>query len=291
LQPWLLLIHQVPPSPPYLRAKILRRLKQIGALALKNSAYLLPANDETSEDFHWLLAEIGKEGGDAWIFRADAVGGLTNEEIRERFRQLRSADYGELVRQLQQGDDPRTLKRRLEELRKIDFFAAPGRAEVEELMKQLEGVNDAVGADSPLTELKGRTWVTRRGIKIDRTACAWLIRRFIDSQARFAFVDPGEYKHGENEIRFDMFDGEFTHEGDLCTFEVLLERGAIDDPALRVIGQIVHDLDLKDARYDRPETTGIGTLIEGLARHGNDTQRLEEGVIIFDALYARLKSQ
>jgi hypothetical protein len=269
----------------------LRRLKQIGALALKKSAYLLPAGDESIEDFHWLLQEILNEGGEAWIFRAEPEAGLTDDTIRERFRQLRAADYRDLAAQLQQGDDLRKLRRRFEELRKIDFFGAPGRDKVEDLMNQRDLADASAAPASPLAGLKGCTWVTRRGIKIDRIASAWLIRRYIDPQARFSFVDPGEYRHRESEIRFDMFEGEFTHEGDHCTFEVLLERSAIADPALRLIGEIVHDLDLKDARFDRPETAGIGILIEGVAqRHTNDMQRLEEGLIIFDALHARLKS-
>jgi len=123
---------------------------------------------------------------------------------------------------------------------------------------------------------------------VDRIASAWLIRRFIDPAARFRFVDPQSYQHSPQEIRFDMFEGEFTHDGDLCTFEVLLRRLALEDPALTPIAEMVHDIDLKDHKFERPETAGIDGLIQGIAaRHTDDAQRIEEGSTVFDALYAR----
>src|SRR5215472_1013378 len=94
---WLLLLHQVPPNPPYLRAKILRRLRQLGAFGLKNSAYLLPDSEEAAEDFQWLLKEIRAEGGEAWVLRTELVAGLTDDSIKESFRQMRAADYRQLL--------------------------------------------------------------------------------------------------------------------------------------------------------------------------------------------------
>src|SRR5207342_2478419 len=96
--------------------------------------------------------------------------------------------------------------------------------------------------------LKGRVWVTRQGVHIDRIACAWLIRRFIDEQARFKFVLPRNYVPEQNELRFDMFDAEFTHEGDNCSFEVLVERFSIREPGIRALAEIIHDIDLKDSK-------------------------------------------
>ena len=86
----------------------------------------------------------------------------------------------------------------------------------------------AVARDDALAELRGRTWVTRAGVKVDRIASAWLVRRFIDPAALFSFVDPQRYTPGPRDVRFDMFEGEFTHVGDRCTFEVLLERSGIE---------------------------------------------------------------
>ncbi len=309
---WLLLLHQVPPSPPYLRAKILRRLKQIGAMALKNSAYLLPDGEESIEDFQWLLKEIRSEAGEAWVLRTEAVAGFTDEWIRESFRELRAADYRQLATDARslieaqtkngRGDDTlspeaglRKLRKRYAELSRIDFFDAPGKEEVVTLMNEIEqtviGRDREIHPPSPGSSFNGRTWVTRSGIKIDRTACCWLIRRFIDNAAEFSFVDPNLYIHSQGELRFDMFEGEFTHEGESCSFEVLMERFGLCEPPLRAIAGIVHDLDLKDAKFGRPETAGIAALIEGIGvRHPGNAQRMAEGLIIFDALYARLRS-
>ena len=296
-QRWLLLIHQVPPSPPYLRAKILRRLKQIGALPLKNSAYLLPDGEDAVEDFQWLLKEIRGEGGEAWVLRTEAVAGFTDESIRQSFRALREADYQELLTEAQASPEAglRKLRKRYEELSRIDFFNAPGKQEVLTLMNEIEQKmskrDQERGPASPGSGFNGRTWVTRRGIKIDRTACCWLIRRFIDESAKFSFVDTNQYVHREGELRFDMFEGEFTHVGEFCSFEVLMDRLGLQDAPLRAVAEIVHDLDLKDAKFGRPEAAGVAALIEGLGlRHADDAQRMEEGLVIFDALYARLRS-
>ena len=139
-------------------------------------------------------------------------------------------------------------------------------------------------------EYRGRTWVTRPGVRVDRLASAWWIRRFLDPEARFAFaVDRSKPVAGQ--LRFDMFEAEFTHEGDKCTFEVLLDHFAVDDPALRAIAEVVHDLDLKDGKFGRPETEGIGRVIAGIASPGNaDEQRLQLGQGLFDALYAAFGS-
>jgi len=288
---WLLLLHQVPPSPAYLRAKILRRLKQIGALALKNSAYLLPDSEDAAEDFQWLLKEIQSEGGEGWVLRTEAVLGLTDESIRESFRELRSADYRELLAEATSPEASlRKVRKRFEEISGIDFFGAPGKREVMNLMKEMErGLRKDTQQVAAGEGFQGRRWTTRKGIKIDRTACCWLITRFIDPRAEFSFVDPNQYVHREGELRFDMFEGEFSHEGDHCSFEVLMERCGVQAPGLRAVAEIVHDLDMKDTKYGRPEAAGVAAMIEGLGlRHADDHKRMAEGLILFDALHARL---
>ena len=304
---WLLLIHQVPPSPPYFRAKILKRLKDIGAVALKKSAYLLVDTEEALEDFQWLFNEIRTDGGEGWIFRVSAIAGLNDDSIREMFRAARAADYQELLAEVERlatadqdgevniGAALRKLRKRYSDVISIDFFGAPGKNEVmsamEAIDKRLKGVMpQAESGDAP-SGLNGRRWVTRRGIKIDRTACCWLIRRMIDLAAEFVFVDPEQYRHQTGDQRFDMFEGEFTHEGDRCSFEVLLDRFRLENVGLTAIAEIVHDLDLKDGKFGRPEAAGVAAMIDGLAfRHTEDMKRLEEGLVIFDALYARLQS-
>lgn len=300
---WLLLFHQIPPSPPYFRAKVLRRLNQLGALAIKNSVYTLPETEENTEDLQWVRSEISEEGGEAWLFRAEALAGLSSEDLEESFRALRAPDYQQLQESAREflqreGDRPelelRKLKRRFDEIRRIDFFGAPGREELETIMetidRKLHGPAHAPVSKPDLKDLKGRTWVTRRGVKVDRIATAWLIRRFIDPGATIRFVDQDHYTHADREIRFDMFEGEFTHEGDLCTFEALLRHVKLNNRALDAIAEIVHDIDLKDAKYQRPETGGIAAMISGIvALHAADERRIEEGSRLLEATYAAIK--
>ena len=162
-----------------------------------------------------------------------------------------------------------------------DFFGAPGRA----------GAERAVAGGSPSGEQQreGQVWVTRAGVFVDRMASAWLIRRFIDAAARFKFVADRQYQAAPGEQRFDMFGGEYTHEGDRCTCETILARFELTDPALGAIGQIVHDIDLKEDRYARKETAGIESVLRGIALETtNDMERLERSAPVFDGLYARL---
>src|SRR5262249_36776600 len=132
--------------------------------------------------------------------------------------------------------------------------------------------------------LAGRTWATRKGIHIDRIASAWLIRRFIDAKAPFRFIDPKEPVR-KGELRFDMVGGDFSHEGDRCTFETLLARTGLTDRALNEVAEIVHDIDLKDGKFGRAEATGVERLISGLIlSHATDTERIERGFVLFDEL-------
>jgi hypothetical protein len=313
---WLLLFHQIPPAPAYLRVKVGRRLARIGALTLKNTVYVLPYSDGTLEDFQWVLREVVASGGDATLVEARFVEGLDDGEVERRFQEQRDEDYSALaddVRAVLEGtprvvhleDSGRTrleadiarFERRLEELATVDFFHAPGRDApvglLSELRSRLKAATktkkpgtDEASAD-PLAAVQGKMWVTRAGVHVDRIASAWLVRRFVDPQAPFKFVPAKGYRPGPEDIRFDMFDAEFTHEGELCTFEVLLRRLRIDEPGLRELAEIIHDIDLKDARYERAETAGVAAHIGGLCMtERSDEQRLEQGFVLFDQLRA-----
>ncbi len=306
---WLLLVHQIPPKPAYLRAKILRRLNQLGAIPLKNSAYLLPSGDASLEDFEWLRRQIVEQGGEGWIFHGTLKAGLTNDAAQEGFRRARAADFAALTTEARElldraraapGDadgltvEWRRLDRRVKAVAGIDFFDAPGREELEILMETIDRTlhPPEPSASPSAASLRGRTWMTRTGVKVDRIASAWLIRRFIDPAAAFVFTEPDARPASPDVVRFDMFEGEFTHDGDLCTFEVLLRSSAVPaDGALKVIAEIVHDLDLKDDRYQRPEAPGIAAMIQGIAtRHADDQKRIAEGATLLDALYASLQA-
>jgi len=286
-----------------------RRLQALGAVAIKNSAYVLPRTDQAREDFEWVLREIIKQGGEASLCEARFVDGLRDDQVEALFNAARDAEYGGIVAEarrvadnlpsgeaLPEGRRPQLeaevarLKRRLAEVSALDFFGAPGREAADGLVASLEARAqrglERMADGRQLGDLHGRTWVTRKGIHIDRIASAWLIRRFVDPGAAFKFVPARSYRPEPGELRFDMFEAEFTHEGDLCTFEVLLARMRLDDPALRPIAAIVHDIDLKDAKFDRPEAAGIDRLIAGIAmRHRDDEDRLARGAAVFDDLY------
>ena len=314
---WLLLIHQIPPKPDYFRVKVWRRLQRLGAVAIKNSVYVLPKNDQTQEDFQWVLREIVEGRGEASLCEARFVDGLSDEEVEALFQAARGAEYDQIAEEarrlaeipLPNGQTEETrrskleidlvrLKRRLAEVVAIDFFGAPGRETAEGLVSGVEarmtGKNSMLGPDSARTfrreDFLGKTWVTRKGIYVDRMASAWLIRRFIDPDARFKFVPPKGYKPLPGELRFDMFEAEFTHEGDRCTLEVLIQRLGLDDPALIPIAEIVHDIDLKDSKFGRQDTIGIERLIAGIAMtHKDDENRLARGTAVFDDLYEYFK--
>ncbi|MEK0082340.1 chromate resistance protein ChrB domain-containing protein [Benzoatithermus flavus] len=311
---WLLLIHQLPTKPAYLRVKVWRRLQGLGAVAVKATVYALPATPEAQEDFEWLLREIVQAGGEALVCEARLVDGLTDQEVRALFGRARNADYGKLteeVRALATAVDGQRspeqlaearaqlarLKTRLAQITAIDFFGADGREAVEGLLLALEArlrqeapAEPAVAEQPDPGKLERRVWVTRAGVHVDRIASAWLIRRFIDPEPRFKFVPPKGYVPAPGELRFDMFEAEFTHEGDRCTFEVLLARAGLTDPALRAIAEIVHDIDLKDGKFARVEAEGIRTLIDGIsAATGDDEERLARGGVVFEDLYAHFR--
>jgi len=289
---WLVLIHQIPPRPAYLRVKIARRLVRMGAVAIKNTVYVLPKNEQAQEDFQWVLREIGQGGGDATVAEARFVEGIRDRDLEDLFNRARNSDYQSIARDARKKDDPARLRKRLAETVAIDFFGAPGRAAAERALA--ESVKPARKGISERRldpeDYRRRIWVTRQGVGIDRMASAWLVRRFVDPAARFKFVPAKGYRPTPLEIRFDMFEAEFTHEGDRCTFEVLLRRMGIDDPALRPIAELVHDIDLKDLKYRREETKGLEHLIDGLRlAHASDEERLTRGAQVFEELYAFFK--
>lgn len=317
-QRWLLLIHQLPSKPAYFRVKIWRRLQSIGAVAVKSTVYALPANAETQEDFEWLLKEIVEGGGEAMVCEARLIDGLSDTQARSLFDVARDEDYEAITKEAralieranatvtsEDRADARSqasrLRKRLSDIAAIDFFGATGRLTAESLIAEIESrlaENTDMTKQSPgipaqtVGNFKGRTWVTREGVHVDRIACSWLIRRFIDPDAVIRFVPGKGYEPNAGELRFDMFNGEITHEGDRCSFEVLLTRVGIADPALLAISEIVHDIDLKDSKFGREETTGIASLIAGVCvAKPQDEQRIAQGSVVFDNLYQYFDSR
>jgi hypothetical protein len=290
-EPWILLIHQLPPKPDYLRAKVGRRLARIGAVTIKNTVYVLPSNEQTLEDLQWTAREIRAGGGEANLVEARFVDGLSDGDLQKRFNDARDADYAVLIKEARPLLKRKNrvaatdLERRATEIENIDFFGAPNGQVLADLLARLAGTHPE--PTPPRRDLRGKIWVTRAGVHIDRIASAWLIRRFIDADAKFKFVTGRTHSPARNEIRFDMFDAEFTHEGDRCTFEVLFATTRAHDDALRAIAEVVHDVDLKEERYRRPETAGVAALIDGIAlAHRDDESRIDRAGAALDDLYA-----
>ena len=284
---WLLLIHQLPPKPDYFRVKIWRRLQALGAVPIKNSVYALPFSDEAAEDFQWLRKEIAAGGGEASVCRAAFVDGLTDPQIEALFRAARDAEYAEVTRAAEQPDSAAhaaRLERRLREIGALDHFGAGGRKTAEAAVAKLKARRTTRRAAA--RPRRGQTWVTRPDVHVDRIASAWLIKRFIDPKAGFVF---GDVREGA--VSFDMFDGDYTHEGDRCTFETLLQRfGLEQDDALRAIAEMVHDVDVKDQKFGREETAGFARLIDGIVkRHARDAARLERGAELLNDLYESIQ--
>jgi hypothetical protein len=308
---WLMLIHQLPAKPAYARVKVWRRLQALGAVTVKGSVYALPANGETREDFAWLAKEIVESGGEAIVCEAALVEGLSDSELQALFDAARDEDYTRIAGEAREAaarlrDEPADnvladaatqaarLRKQLEAVVAIDFFGAEARATAEGLVSGLEAALKQEGDTMPDSKtvappsgvLKDRVWVTRQGVQVDRIASAWLIRRFIDPGARFKFVPGTGYAPQADELRFDMFEGEFTHIGDRCTFEVLIGHVNAGDAALAAIGEIIHDIDLKDGKYGRAEAAGVRSLIAGIAASSSDdADRIARGTVLLDDLY------
>jgi len=308
---WLLLIHQLPPAPAYLRVKTARQLQKLGAVAVKNSVYVLPNTDAANESFAWLSKEISAGGGEATLCESSFVGGTSNEAVEALFHTARGKDYQELSDEIRGalkalGKSARIVesrrasaesalarvRRRLGEITELDFFGAPGREATTSLVASLEERlrQPIVGAPLPIDagprRIKGAVWVTRKGVHVDRIASAWLIKRFIDRDAKLKFVPSKGYAPEDGELRFDMFEAEYTHEGDACTFEVLARRFQISEAAISAIAEVIHDIDVRDGKFERVETPGIERLINGIAlTQPDDEARVALGSQLFDALY------
>jgi len=307
---WLLLVHQIPAQPSNLRVRTWRRLQQLGAVPLKQSVYVLPDSSNAREDFEWLKAEIVAAGGEATILTANQIDGTADQELIDAFKRARQEDYlalGSDVEAALKKANPRRrgsgrrapalrrlselFRQRLSSIESIDFFASTGRDRVISLIERLgneAGAAPSAGAkrdglDSD--QYRGRLWVTRPRPGVDRMASAWLIRRFIDQTAVFAFAADRKTVSPEA-LPFDMFGVEFTHRGDHCTFETLCQVFGVRGPAVTRVGELVHDLDLKDDKYGASDAPTVNAMIDGLQMtYADDHQLLERGIEMFEALY------
>lgn len=273
------------------RVRVWRRLQRLGARSLKGAVWVLPDVPAAARALTWLRHELSDGGVEGVIARADWVEGLTDDQLAREFRQAAAARWQALAGELRAASPSQLpgLRRRVEDAVLGDFFGGPGRAEAERLLARLEAPGAPVRA--PEERYLGRTWVTRKDIHVDRMASAWLIRRFIDPRARLRFVDLTRSPPRPGELGFDFHGAAFTHQGARCTFEVLQAKFRPKDRALRLLGELVHDLDLEDGRFGRPEAAGFGEQLRAIATaHRADGARLERASAVLDDLYAHRSS-
>jgi hypothetical protein len=314
---WLTLLMSLPPTPTRHRVGVWRKLQRMGAVRLRGSAWILPETAETTELFQWLVQEVQSFCGEATLLHVDRIENMTEEQVTALFHKARAVEYQRVVQGcreiLAQLDRYRAnhrgsvaqprgkldgLKRELDRIQAIDYLEAPlgrrARALWETTAKRLRTVESrpraAGGRHRASLPPRGSTWVTRPRPHIDRIASAWLIKRFCDPDAKFAFADAADA--ARKGIPFDVLGADFGHHGEDCTFETLVKRFGIKDRRVKVIAEIVHEADLHDGKFTRNESTGVDLAIKGLAvSTPDDHELLEQGMAIFDGLYAVLKQK
>jgi hypothetical protein len=302
---WLLLMPYIGDAGPSVRVQVWRLLTRAGAVLARHGVWLLPATPDQHARARGLVREVEAVHAQCALCAASMIDGLGDAEVESLFRDARSADFAALTadadRLMQRQARPEgtraratlrrsldALERRLAELRAITFVPTPVLRDAELAITTVRGL--AHGIDQRWTDaaspLRARTWVTRRGVFVDRISSAWLIRRFIDPTAIFRFIDPAVDESLPGELRFDIRGGEYGHEDDRCTFETLCLRFALTEAGHRGIGEMVHDLDCREQRFNRPETAGFLRILEGIAAETvDDQQRIDRASPLLDSLF------
>jgi hypothetical protein len=313
---WLTLLMTLPPTPTRHRVGVWRKLQRMGAVRLRGAGWILPETPETTELFQWLVQEIQAFRGEVTLLRVDRVETMKDEELAGLFHTARGVEYQAVVRGCREVlglvDRHRAshrgsvaplrskldgLKRELDRIESIDYLKAPMGQRARTLwettakrLRALESGPTVVRGRPGALPARGSTWVTRPRPHIDRIASAWLIKRFCDAEAVFAFADAADA--ARKGIPFDVLGAEFGHHGEDCTFETLVKRFKLKDRRVKLIAEIVHEADLHDGKFTRDESTGVDLAIRGLAEAtSDDHDLLERGMALFDGLYKVLKQK
>jgi hypothetical protein len=270
---------------------------------LGNSGYLLPGTPGNEERFQWLATAIRKYGGDASVVHVESIDNISPSQLIGRFAEARAKEYQELIREIEKfiavphyqrvAAKLARLRSRFQEIVEVDFFGTPLQKRVAELLANADAQRAArpkqPAAKISREDYRNRVWVTRPRPGVDRSASAWLVQRFIDPKARFAFAPDGQAPNGA--VPFDMFRSEgFGHRGEDCTFETLQKDFRIRDAKVKVISEIIHDADLSDDKFGRKEGVGVDEVLKGWARQGiPDAELLQRGMQLMEGLYHSLK--
>jgi hypothetical protein len=261
------------------------------------------------ESFQWLAQEIQQGEGEALVMRVPHFERLDDSQLIGMFNRARQDEYEEILvqladleRQIGAGEwEERTadfqsilqkIQKQQAEVARIDYFQCPQGTAVAAQLKRIRRHFTLSGDDDELqiaaavvAEYRDKRWVTRPRPHVDRLACVWLIRRYLNPEAVIRYGAEPE----SGEVGFDMDGAEFSHEGNLCTFEVMLRAFQLEEAGLGLLAEVVHDIDLRDGRYQRPETAGIDALLRGWLLGGVPDDELERrGIALFDGLYAAL---
>lgn len=306
---WLLLVLSLPTENAKARMRAWRSLRQIGAAALRDGAYLLPAAPERRDALAAVAREVDSAGGQAYLLDLPT----TEYPLADLFD--RSADYAQLANDIaacearigssaigELGRQARRLRRSLATLTAIDFFPSNAARNTEILLSRLEArLQAAACPDEPspspggvsrrdAAAFRGRLWATRRRPWVDRLASAWLIRRHIDPDARFVWLATPAERPAEA-VGFDYDGAEFTHVGERVTFETLLAAFGLDrDTALSHLGRIVHCLDV--GGLPTAEAPGIERLLGGMkSRLADDDALLNAASQLFDDLILAIQEE
>src|SRR6516225_714519 len=296
--PWLLLVFSLPRKGASLRVSVWRKLQRYGSLPLGNSGYLLPNDVANREKFEWLATTIRSARGDASVVEVQSIDNCATPQLKKRFSEARAEAYRELLSEAG-GQSSKVspteiarLRQRVQEISAIDFFGSPMRDQAERALAALNGPRNPDSDRMKISpgDYRGRVWITRPRPGVDRVMSAWLIRKYVDPRARFAFA-VGENKP-KNAVPFDMYEGGFGHRGDDCTFETLIKAFRLRDKIVQVMGQIVHDADLFDEKFGRREGFGIDEVMKGWARQDvSDVELLERGMQLAEGLYQSLSKR
>ena len=307
---WILFSYSIPAANAKARMRTWRRISATGAAQLKTGLQILPNREGVLENITWLIGEVNSLGGEAIALQCAQVEGMTDQQIEQLFQAQVDSEFEQIQDEARAlltmsdtpGDDGkakelsaalRKLRKRCEAVRERDFFPSGAAAKT---LKALDSISERLRrpehTDLPVARLdrshyQGRTWVTRARPYIDRLGSAWLILRFIDPQARFRFLGSGETPNLEQgELPFDMAMGEFTHQGELITFEVLVRDFALRDPTLVKISELVKHIDVQEGNLP-DDANLLKTLLDGLiSLTTDDDQLLERARLLFDALHA-----
>ena len=295
--PWLFLVFSLPRKAASLRVSVWRKLQRYGSLPLGNSGYLLPNNLGNREKFEWLATTIRASHGEASVVEVQSIDNQSSPQLAKRFSDARTQDYRELLKAVRNASAKKhptqvaRLRQRFQEIVSIDFFGSLLREQVERTLAAMQEPH----SKQPLPELgrvsrsafRSRVWVTRPRPGVDRVMSAWLIRKFIDPKARFAFAS--EDQKPSKAVPFDMYEGGFGHRGEDCTFETLTKAFRIADKRVALMGEIVHDADLFDEKFGRREGFGIDEVMKGWAQQNlSDAELLERGMQLAEGLYRSL---